>query len=172
VLDLETGAELGADQPGMLWIKGPNVMKGYLGRPDLTEEVIRDGWYMTGDVAKIDADGFITITGRESRFSKIGGEMVPHGLIEQALHEAAELEERTFVVTAIDDARKGERIVVVHTAATELVAPLLERLQAQGLPNLFIPRKDDFVKVAELPILGTGKTDLRAVKQVATDALG
>ena len=82
---LETGEELGPGQSGMLLIKGPNVMQGYLGRPDLTAEVIRDGWYVTGDVAMIDEDGFIKITGRESRFSKIGGEMVPHIQIEETL---------------------------------------------------------------------------------------
>ena len=69
----------------MLWIKGPNVMLGYLGREDLTNEVVVDGWYKTGDVAEIDEDGFIKITGRMSRFSKIGGEMVPHIKVEEVL---------------------------------------------------------------------------------------
>jgi len=172
IVDPESGERLPPGERGLILIKGPNLMAGYLGRDDLTAGVLRDGWYVTGDLGTLDDDGFLSITDRLARFSKIGGEMVPHGVIEQALHEAAEVEERTFVVTAIDDARKGERIVVVHTTDAELVPPLLERLQARGLPNLFIPRKDDFVKVAELPILGTGKTDLRAVKQVATDALG
>src|SRR5262249_22969939 len=79
---LETGADLPSGETGMLLVSGPGVMKGYFKRPDLTEHVMRDGWYVTGDVAKIDADGFIEITGRESRFSKIGGEMVPHVKIE------------------------------------------------------------------------------------------
>jgi 1-acyl-sn-glycerol-3-phosphate acyltransferase len=76
-----------ADTPGMLWIKGPNVMKGYFRQPELTSKVIRDGWYCTGDVAKIDAEGFIWITGRQSRFSKIGGEMVPHIQVEELLNK-------------------------------------------------------------------------------------
>ncbi len=85
VVDLETGCDLGPDRSGMLLVKGCNVMKGYLGQPAKTAEVIRDGWYVTGDIAEIDGDGFIRITGRESRFSKIGGEMVPHLRIEEAL---------------------------------------------------------------------------------------
>ncbi len=74
-------------------------------------------------------------------------------------------------MTAVDDERRGERIAVVHTTDAEVVASALERMQTMGLPNLFIPKKDDFVKVVELPILGTGKADLKAVRQAAIDAL-
>ena len=84
VVDPDTGEELGLNKPGLLLFKGPNVMKGYLNRPEKTAEVIRDGWYNTGDIAIIDDDSFITITGRLSRFSKIGGEMVPHLRIEES----------------------------------------------------------------------------------------
>ena len=93
--------------PGMLLVKGPNVMTGYLGRDDLTASVMRDGWYITGDIATLDDDGFLTITDRLSRFSKIGGEMVPHGRVEEALHQAAESEVPVFAVTGIPDERKG-----------------------------------------------------------------
>ncbi|NDC54134.1 MAG: AMP-dependent synthetase [Planctomycetia bacterium] len=86
ITDRDTGRELPVGQEGLLWIAGPNVMQGYLDRPDLTARVVQDGWYCTGDVAKLDAEGFITITGRESRFSKIGGEMVPHLAVEEALN--------------------------------------------------------------------------------------
>ncbi len=175
VLDLETGAELGADQPGMLWIKGPNVMKGYLGRPDLTADVIRDGWYMTGDVAKIDADGFITITGRESRFSKIGGEMVPHILIEDALSRIIGIDEDgapKVAVTAVPHPTKGERLVVVHTALDRSPQQLCEALAEEGLPNLFIPSADSFCQVDALPVLGSGKLDLVGVKKIALDRFG
>jgi acyl-[acyl-carrier-protein]-phospholipid O-acyltransferase/long-chain-fatty-acid--[acyl-carrier-protein] ligase len=146
-------------------------MKGYLNQPDRTAKVMDGDWYITGDIGTLDKDGFLTITDRLARFSKIAGEMVPHGVIEQKLHEAAESEDRIFAVTSVTDPKRGERIAVVHTADTEALAGVLERLQAMGLPNLYIPKKDDFVKVEELPILGTGKTDLRSVRQTAVEAL-
>jgi acyl-[acyl-carrier-protein]-phospholipid O-acyltransferase/long-chain-fatty-acid--[acyl-carrier-protein] ligase len=118
VVDLDSGKPLGTNQPGMLLITGPNVMAGYLNRPDLTAEVMRDGWYVTGDVALIDDDGFIKITGRESRFSKIGGEMVPHGKIEEVLNQVIGVDEEVGLkaaVTAVPDPKKGECLVVIHT---------------------------------------------------------
>ena len=89
VVDLDTGRDLGPGQSGMLLVNGPNVMKGYLGQPELTAQVIHDGWYTTGDIAEIDAEGYIRITGRESRFSKLGGEMVPHVRVEEALGQSS-----------------------------------------------------------------------------------
>jgi len=155
----------------MVLIKGPNIMAGYLKRPDLTAEAMDGEWYISGDIGMVDEDGFLSITDRLSRFSKIGGEMVPHGVIEEKLHEAAGEAERVFAVTAVSDERRGERIAVVHTIDPEKLPLILEGMQAMGLPNLYIPKKDDFVKVDALPILGTGKIDLRAVKQAAMDAL-
>jgi acyl-[acyl-carrier-protein]-phospholipid O-acyltransferase/long-chain-fatty-acid--[acyl-carrier-protein] ligase len=175
VTDLDTGRELGVGRPGMLWIKGPNVMKGYLGRDDLTAEVVKDGWYMTGDIALIDEDGFIQITGRQSRFSKIGGEMVPHLLIEEALARvigADDEEGFRAVVTAVLDEKKGERIVVLHTALKKKPEELRKGLSELGLPNLYIPSEDSFFQVETIPVLGTGKLDLRGVKQIANQAFG
>lgn len=167
----ETGEVLGTNQPGMLWIKGPNVMLGYYNRPDLTAAVIQDGWYKTGDIALIDGDGFITITGRESRFSKIGGEMVPHMKIEEALAAiiGAGEEELRAAVTAIPDERRGERLVVVHTALEKSAQQICKELHEAGLPALWIPSPDSFVKVEQIPILGTGKLDLKALKAVAME---
>ncbi len=170
IIDLDRGEPLPSGRPGMLLIKGPNVMKGYLNQPDKTAEVIRDGWYVTGDVAFIDEDGFIHITGRESRFSKIGGEMVPHLKVEESLQQAlgADRDEAPqLAVTAVPDAKKGERLVVVHTRLDCSPAELCAALKQQGLPNLFIPSADSFCEVPELPVLGTGKLDLRKVKQLA-----
>jgi acyl-[acyl-carrier-protein]-phospholipid O-acyltransferase/long-chain-fatty-acid--[acyl-carrier-protein] ligase len=87
IVDPETGESLPLNKPGMLLVKGPNIMKGYLGRPEKTAEVLRDGWYTTGDIATMEDDGFLTITDRLTRFSKIGGEMVPHIKIEEKLND-------------------------------------------------------------------------------------
>jgi len=175
ITDLDTGDELSAGQPGMLWIKGPNVMKGYLGRKDLTAEVIKDGWYMTGDVALLDEDGFIKITGRQSRFSKIGGEMVPHINIEEALAKAIGLDDEGGIrvaVTAVPDEKKGERLIVLHTEIDKTPAQLRKALADDGMPNIYIPSEDSFHQVDEVPILGTGKLDLKGIKTVASEVFG
>jgi acyl-[acyl-carrier-protein]-phospholipid O-acyltransferase/long-chain-fatty-acid--[acyl-carrier-protein] ligase len=158
--------------PGMLLVKGPNVMRGYLGRDDLTAKAMHDGWYITGDLALQDEDGFLKITDRLSRFSKIGGEMVPHGRVEDALQEAAGKPEQVFAVTGLPDEKKGERLAVLHTLDEMELPAILDKLAASGLPNLFIPRRDQFLKIEKLPLLGTGKMDLREVKRIAAASLG
>ena len=171
IVDPDTWAVLPPGQPGMLLVKGPNVMNGYLGREDLTANAIRDGWYITGDIASIDEDGFLTITDRLSRFSKIGGEMVPHGKVEEALQQAAGADIQVFAVTGIPDEKKGERLAVLHTLDESRIPDILDKVAAQGLPNLFIPSRNQFVKVDALPVLGTGKMDLRGVKHIAMERL-
>jgi acyl-[acyl-carrier-protein]-phospholipid O-acyltransferase/long-chain-fatty-acid--[acyl-carrier-protein] ligase len=171
VVDPDTFEDLPPNTPGMLLVRGPNVMRGYLGRPDLSQKALRDGWYITGDIAMLDDDSFLKITDRLSRFSKIGGEMVPHGRVEEELHRAAGLSVPTFLVTALPDEKKGERLAVLTTLALEQVPSLVEKLSSSGLPNLFLPRADAFVKVDALPVLGTGKSDLRAAKQIASEQL-
>ncbi len=167
IADPETLAALPLGQAGVLLVAGPNVMQGYLGRPEKTAEVVREGWYVTGDVATLDEDGFIEITDRLSRFSKIGGEMVPHIKIEEKLHELAEATEQTFVVTGIPDEKKGERLVVLHTLSDDLLKSVLEKLGRCDLPNLWLPRPNQFFQTAEFPHLGTGKLDLRGVRDLA-----
>lgn len=171
VVDPDSYAPLPVGTPGMLLVKGPNVMNGYLGREDLTAQVMRNGWYITGDIASLDEDGFLTITDRLSRFSKIGGEMVPHGKVEEALQQAAGSDTQVFAVTGLRDDKKGERLAVLHTLEESRIPPILEKVSASGLPNLFIPGKHQFVKVDALPVLGTGKLDLRGVKQIAMERL-
>jgi acyl-[acyl-carrier-protein]-phospholipid O-acyltransferase/long-chain-fatty-acid--[acyl-carrier-protein] ligase len=171
IVDPDTYVPVTPGSPGMLLVKGPNVMTGYLGREDLTASVMHDGWYITGDIAILDDDGFLTITDRLSRFSKIGGEMVPHGKVEEALHEAAGSETQVFAVTGIPDERKGEQLAVLHTIDESRIPTILDELSSNGLPNLFIPPRGNFVKVEALPVLGTGKMDLRALKRIAMERL-
>lgn len=171
IVDPDTFAPLPTGTPGMLLVKGSNVMNGYLGKPDLTAKAMRDGWYITGDVAYLDEDGFIYITDRLSRFSKIGGEMVPHGRVEEALQDAANVDTKAFAVTGVPDAKKGEQLAVLHTIDEASIPQILADVSARGLPNLFTPRKDAFIKVEKLPLLGTGKLDLRELKRIATERL-
>jgi acyl-[acyl-carrier-protein]-phospholipid O-acyltransferase / long-chain-fatty-acid--[acyl-carrier-protein] ligase len=172
VVDVDTGAPVAPGTAGMLLVKGPNVMRGYLGRPEKTAEVLRDGWYTTGDIAMMEEDGFLTITDRLSRFSKIGGEMVPHIRIEEKLQELADATEQVFAVTAVPDEKKGERIVVVHTLTEAKLEPVLEKLSACDLPALWKPKANQFVHVDAIPVLGTGKMDLRGIKTLAMQGVG
>src|SRR5262249_28101267 len=109
------------------------------------------------------------ITGRQSRFSKIGGEMVPHGAIEDKLHEVLGLKEQALVVTGVPDEAKGEKLIVLHTLNDEQLAGYAEKLAGAGVPNLWIPRKENFKKIETIPVLGTGKLDLRAVNELARE---
>ena len=179
VVNLETGEELPPDTTGMLEIKGPSVMKGYYKAPEKTAEVIKDGWYTTGDVAKIDADGFIWIVGRESRISKIGGEMVPHILIEDEITKiiASRLTgdsegEMLAAVAAVPDEKRGERLIVLYKQLPTPAGEVCKLLQQANLPNLWIPYVKDFFQVESIPILGTGKLDLRGVKELAEKVAG
>jgi acyl-[acyl-carrier-protein]-phospholipid O-acyltransferase/long-chain-fatty-acid--[acyl-carrier-protein] ligase len=169
IVDPETNQPVPVGNPGLLLVRGPNVMKGYLGRPNETAKVMRDGWYVSGDIAALDEDGFLEITDRLSRFSKIGGEMVPHIKVEEKLQELAESSEQVFAVTSGSDEKKGERLLVLHTLAEDRIGACLKRLSEIGLPNLWIPRQDAFFKVDALPCLGTGKMDLRRIRELARE---
>ncbi|MDR3458149.1 MAG: acyl-[ACP]--phospholipid O-acyltransferase [Verrucomicrobiae bacterium] len=159
-------------EPGMLLVRGPNVMQGYLGQAEKTADVLRHGWYCTGDVATMDEDGFLQITGRLSRFSKIGGEMVPHLKIEEKLQEIAGKAEQMFVVTGVPDEKKGERLIVLHKLPEAELPAVLEKFGASDLPNLWKPKADAFYRVESFPMLGTGKLDLRGVKETAAKLAG
>ena len=174
-VDVDTGETLGPGAVGMLWISGPNVMKGYFGRADLTADVLKDGWYMTGDLGSIGEDGFLRIEGRLSRFSKIGGEMVPHVGIEEVLNRilgATEEGGMRAAVTSVPDPKKGERLVVVHTPMSEEPRALRALLVQEGLPNLYIPSLDSWCEVSEIPVLGTGKLALQELHEIALEHVG
>ncbi|MGD0920530.1 MAG: AMP-binding protein [Terriglobia bacterium] len=164
----ETFEDLPPDREGMLLVRGSNVMLGYLDDPEKTRRVIREGgWYVTGDVARLDQDGYITITDRLSRFSKIAGEMVPHLQVEEALHKALGTLEPKMAVTSIADEQKGEKLVVLHTELDISVDELLKRVRDSALPKLWLPRKENFFRVDALPILGSGKLDLKQMREIA-----
>lgn len=167
VVNPDSGETLPVEQAGLLQVKGPNVMTGYLGMPEKTDEVLQNGWYNTGDIVRIDGDGYLWIEGRLSRFSKIGGEMVPHGNVEETLNNLADQDKQIFAVTGAPDERKGERLVVIHTAKPELLEEVLGKLADSSIPNLWKPKAGQFVKVDELPYLGTGKLDLKGLQKIA-----
>jgi len=167
IVDPETGAEKSPLEMGMLNLRGPNVFSGYLEDEERTRQVFHDGWFITGDLARFDEDGFLYIEGRLSRFSKIGGEMVPHGTVEQKIIEVLKLdaaEAQPLVVTGIPDESKGEALVLLTTVDIQADA-LREKLAAAGLPNLWIPK---IIRKAEkIPILASGKLDLKACEKMA-----
>jgi acyl-[acyl-carrier-protein]-phospholipid O-acyltransferase/long-chain-fatty-acid--[acyl-carrier-protein] ligase len=166
VVDLNTGEGPLVNSEGLLLVKGENRMVGYLGEPERTAEVLRGDWYVTGDIATIDERGFIRITDRLSRFSKIAGEMVPHMRIEEHLQSLIH-DSHTCIITSIPDDVKGERLVAFYTDPDATPQRLWDGLSATSLPKLWIPKREDFRFVDAIPTLGTGKVDLRAVRQRA-----
>jgi acyl-[acyl-carrier-protein]-phospholipid O-acyltransferase/long-chain-fatty-acid--[acyl-carrier-protein] ligase len=169
-VDPETGNPLPAHQPGLLLVKGPNVMTGYLNNPSKTAEVLHDGWYNTGDIGRIDEEGFLFLTDRLSRFSKIGGEMVPHGAIEEVLQRASGTTEPCAVVIGVPDETQGEYLVACLTPQAGDVEKLYQALKESKLPNLWIPSRAHFISIPEIPLTGTGKIDLRAVREGVAQA--
>ncbi|MDX6765874.1 MAG: AMP-binding protein [Candidatus Methylacidiphilales bacterium] len=164
----ETGEALPLSSTGMLEFRGANVFAGYLGDPVRNAQVLRDGWYVSGDVGHLDGDGFLYIDGRLSRFSKIAGEMVPHGTVETHLLEILRGGgEVSLAVVGIRDAQKGEALVVL---ANQDIDPEVVRkgMAARGLPNLWIPKH--YLRVDAVPTLASGKLDLRGC-QAAAEAL-
>ena len=161
IVDPVTGVELPPDTDGLMLVKGPNVMQGYLDDPVQTARVLDHGWYDTGDIARMDIDGYITISGRLSRFSKIAGEMVPHEMLECIMNELSGSEERCIAVSGIPDPVKGEALVVLHTDELKRTPEELNtQLRDRCIPNLWIPRPQNYWRVDKLPILASGKLDL------------
>ena len=139
--------------------------------PEKTAEVIKDGWYCTGDLAKIDEDGFIYITGRLSRFSKIGGEMVPHEGIEKAIGDIIGItpdEPLSVIVSSVPSEKKGEKLIVMYTDLKgKTPEEIIVQLRENKIPPIWIPTADAFVRVEKIPILGTGKLDIQGAKNLA-----
>jgi len=168
----ETAEVLKPGEEGLIHIKGPNVMCGYLNKPELTESVVKDGWYNTGDVGLMDTDGFFAITGRLARFSKLGGEMISHGAVEKVLQEALKLSPDKLAVVAVEDARRGEKLCVLHTHKGLSEETVRETLKALDIPNLWKPNPQNWHFIEQLPLLGTGKLNYRAMKETVSIAEG
>jgi acyl-[acyl-carrier-protein]-phospholipid O-acyltransferase/long-chain-fatty-acid--[acyl-carrier-protein] ligase len=165
----------------MIWFKGANVFSGYIGRPELNKEIFHDGWFKTGDIGQMDLNGFITLGGRLSRFSKIGGEMVPHEGVELALCQGLELSAEDGVqiaIAGVSDAQKGEALVLLsalpqHQCSSEekeILSSIRTMLADMAMPTLWAPKY--LVPVESIPVLPTGKLDLRGCKLLAEEALG
>jgi acyl-[acyl-carrier-protein]-phospholipid O-acyltransferase/long-chain-fatty-acid--[acyl-carrier-protein] ligase len=172
IVSPETGEQVEPGDQGIVWFKGANVFSGYLDDPQKTAGAFRDGWFVTGDLGRIDDDGFLFIEGRLSRFSKIGGEMVPHGTVEQKIVQAFGWDETdgvTVAVMGVPDAAKGEALVLLTTRDVN-PEQVREKLLAAGLPNLWVPKLVS--RVDKIPVLGTGKLDLKACRELALEVAG
>jgi acyl-[acyl-carrier-protein]-phospholipid O-acyltransferase / long-chain-fatty-acid--[acyl-carrier-protein] ligase len=167
LVDPETRQARFSDEPSLLLVRGPNIMQGYLNQPEKTAAVLQDGWYNTGDLAVMDEEGFIEIRGRLSRFIKTAGEMVPLDLIQEKLHELAATSDLTFAVAGVRDEKRGERLAVLHVMSEPAFSEFLKRLSQLPLPNLWIPKASQFYRIERMPLLGTGKLDLRRLNELA-----
>jgi len=165
VVDQATMEPLPPNSDGLLLVKGSNRMLGYLGQPERTAEAMQDGWYITGDICAVDDEGFIRIVDRLARFSKIGGEMVPHLKVEECIYQI--IGEHPCAVTGIPDDQRGERLVALYTRPDMTPAELWQKLSATELPKLWIPKRENVYQIDSLPTLGTGKLDIQGVKERA-----
>ena len=167
IMDPDTGASLPLTSTGIVALRGANVFDGYLLNKSASDAVLRDGWFVTGDIGRFDDDGFLTIDGRLTRFSKVGGEMIPHGVVEQELVDAFDIdqtEKTVIVVLGVPDSARGEELVILATHDLDPEAVRV-RLSAAGLPNLWIPRQ--VIRIEKIPLLGSGKLDIRACREAA-----
>jgi acyl-[acyl-carrier-protein]-phospholipid O-acyltransferase / long-chain-fatty-acid--[acyl-carrier-protein] ligase len=162
----ETNEKLSIYDSGMLWLRGPNIFEGYLKDPKRTAEVLHNRWLKSGDIGRLDEDGFLYIEGRLSRFSKIGGEMVPHEVVEQKIIAALGLEgsERRIAICGVPDEAKGEALLLLTAEPIEM-DKLRAGLNEAGVPNLWIPKRS--VVVENIPVLASGKLDIRRCQELA-----
>ena len=169
IREAETDRKLSLHETGMLWLRGVNIFEGYLHDPKQTAEVLRDGWLKTGDIGRFDEDGFLYIEGRLSRFSKIGGEMVPHEAVENKIVDLLGLsgrDERPLAVVGVQDEAKGEALVLLSAVDVDL-GELRKELHEAGIPNLWIPKHVQ--RVESIPVLASGKLDLKKCKELVPE---
>jgi acyl-[acyl-carrier-protein]-phospholipid O-acyltransferase / long-chain-fatty-acid--[acyl-carrier-protein] ligase len=165
-----TDEEIPANESGEILFKGPNIFSGYLKDPAGTALVLTEGWYKTGDIGHLDGDGFLHIEGRLSRFSKIAGEMVPHGTVEQHLHEilqAGHEDEVGVVIVGVGDVQKGEALVALVTKNVDK-EEVRKGFAERGLPNLWVPKQ--YIQIEKVPLLASGKLDLKNCQKIVVEA--
>jgi acyl-[acyl-carrier-protein]-phospholipid O-acyltransferase/long-chain-fatty-acid--[acyl-carrier-protein] ligase len=176
ITDPESGEPLPVHQSGMIWFKGANIFGGYLNDPKRSAEVLQDGWFRTGDIGRLDLDGFLYIEGRLSRFSKIAGEMVPHETVEENLVKTMGLENETvrkIAVVGVPDPEKGEALILLTSIPGgpehQEILDLRYRLLDKGMPPLWIPKK--MIRVSDIPVLASGKLDVQSCERIARAGL-
>jgi len=165
----ETDCKRSLHETGMLWLRGVNIFEGYLHDAERTADVLKDGWLKTGDIGRFDEDGFLYIEGRLSRFSKIGGEMVPHEAIEHKIVDLLDLsgkDERLVAIVGVQDEAKGEALVLLSAVDIDLVE-LRKKLHESGISNLWIPKRVQ--RVDSIPVLASGKLDLKKCKELVEE---
>jgi acyl-[acyl-carrier-protein]-phospholipid O-acyltransferase/long-chain-fatty-acid--[acyl-carrier-protein] ligase len=161
----ETKVDLSRTQSGLLCFQGDNIFTEYIMDSSKTKSAFENGWFVTGDIGKLDSDGFLFIEGRLSRFSKIGGEMIPHETIEAEAIKILDWQhddQIKLVIVGIPHDRKGEELYLITTENINFTN-LRSELSKQ-LGNLFVPKKHKIVN--EIPVLATGKLDLQTLKEL------
>ena len=168
-VDPETKQELPQGETGILMVRSPGRMQGYLKQAEKTQEAFHGDAYNTGDIGHVDSDGFLFITGRLARFAKVGGEMVPLDNVQEKLQLfVSEINTECMIaVAAVSDPARGERLVVMHTSIECKIDDMLNALNE--LPPIFKPKAKDVHEVEALPVLGTGKLDLKGLKTLAEE---
>lgn len=169
ITDPDTDEALPIQSSGMIWLKGANIFEGYLNQPEKTAEVLIDGWFKTGDLGRMDEDGFLYIEGRLSRFSKIGGEMVPHESVEDAINLAMGYDpedERKITIMGVPDEAKGEVLILLTTEPDLDKTKMRSAMLKNGVPALWIPKT--LVAIDQIPHLASGKLDLKSCQDAAT----
>lgn len=167
-IDPDSGTALPKGAEGIICVKGPQVMTGYLDRPKLTAVVLREGWFISGDIGHLDDDGFLSISGRVSRFSKVGGELVSHERVEAMIRDATGAGEQAVAIVGLPDPRKGERLVVLYSDLGGKSPEELSRLLCRGeLPKLWVPAPWDYIRIEAIPILSNGKVDFCGLRRIA-----
>jgi len=171
IVDVETSAKLAPLNSGLVFVKGPNVMLGYKNMPDETSDCLQNGWYCTGDIGEIDLDGFLTMKDRLSRFSKIGGEMVPHMAIEEQYMDIGEWDYQVIAITSIPSDRKGEELIVLYLPeASRKIEALHDAIMQSDMINIWKPKRNNYFQISEIPLLGTGKLNILALRKLALEA--